>query len=1115
MSSESVEEQAILESIRASFDGFAITVAGNESVNGVATHWAVCMHPDGVTWSNEQLLILHDFASALENGERIRMVINACAGSGKTTLLQAMLIICSRLAPNMKTVASAFNKHISGLLKMILTHLKKDFGFIGATVIGDSNGVQAAGRRLIFDEAKAHGFEIQFPSKERPGSRVQKFCRMIVMEYFVNNCKAETKRDVEKNVNTMIGDLFDDLEVRFTSQGFTKMAGANGLAGLVNTLMDYAFVPTDNEKDDLIQISSIMAKVGGDVGYGENYLNHVSHTVPAFTLARNVLDRMMTTSWIAGPHRPLYTISWPNAVKSVDKSLGVGDTLVPTYNSNQFTYGNLSPAWKTDLHKQSNAYEVLKANWVVSGDNGGSVKMDLEDAKCRIIQMDDGTLKVYLKSAPTASTKRPDWGGIQVKQYIKNNGGRWDGTAWSGIKNGSIVEAALIAGFKMDKDEPAEDLKIKTHGTLDFAMADMTWLPIAFDLKARLDLAQMVMVDEVQDLSVAKAQLLHRIADVSTSSFILVGDLKQAIYGWAGADSRALQSNAEMLGCIEYPMTYCWRNSHRVAQAAVIRCEQATKEVLSLYPDAAIPDYASHHSPTHIPGWAVGALPVRIHAVNVVETIQWLQSNVKNANGENQIIIGCRLNAPLGHFIITLIRAGIPISTPAGDDGIVSECLKLMKRDAPKHFSNPPKTFGYGLGLIDVKKDSQYSLKAKSIGQVLNDCKSIKDALLSTATQANGNDGAAALQDSTYTETIGTVELIEALIGLMPNDKNTNFSVKMFETFCDDLFAGGDGAVKLSTIHRIKGGEGTVFMPIEEALITSKSDDGGEVTEPKAMFMNQRAMEQSEASAIQEINICYVAWTRSKIATLPIYYSSELENQNIPALLEWAFDDDVSGYEESDNNGGDDGDAINEPKEPKEAQIDEGKCVSCEKYIVDGDEVTNCDGCDAIVHSNNADTDFCSSPTSLDDMFESNGRRTCNACNKMKRDNIKTFCAGCCLEIETEENGLCGDCNETNEITCVECDGVIGKTKAGKMAGVIYDGDLYCFGCNGERLRNSLREQRENQERRPHKCGEPIKKIRNTHDGMKTVDSIQWHKEHKYDLITGVCIRCGHNGRGI
>jgi hypothetical protein len=1028
MSSESVEEQAILDSIKASFDGFAVTVAGNESVNSVPTHWAVCMHPDGVSWSDEQLLILHDFASALENKERIRFVINANAGTGKTTLLQAMLIVCCRLAPDMKTVASAFNQHIAKILKMILTHLKKDFGFSGATAIGDSNGVQAAGRRLIFDEAKAYGFEIQFPTKNTPGSRVQRFCRMIVMEYFVNNCKAETKRDVEKNVNTMIGDLLDDLEVKFVSQGFTKMAGASGLAGLVNTLMDYAFVPTDNEKDDLIQISSIMAKVGGDVGYGENHLNHVSHIVPAFVLARNVLDRMMTTSWVAGPHRPLYTISWPDAQKSLDKTLGVTDTLVPTYNSNQFTYGNLSPAWKTNLHKQSSGYEVLKANWVVSGDNGGSVKMDLKEAKCRIITQTDGSLKVYLKSAPTASTKRPDWGGIQVKQYIKNNGGRWDGTAWTGIRNGSKVESALRAGFKMDKDEPAGDLEIKTHGTLDFAMADMTWLPIAFDLKAKADLAQMVMVDEVQDLSVAKAQLLHRIADVSTSSFILVGDLKQAIYGWAGADSRALQSNAEMLGCVEYPMTYCWRNSHRVAQAAVIRCQQATSEVLSLYPNAVIPDYASHKSPTHIPSWNVGALPVRIHADNIVETIQWLQSNVKNADGENQIIIGCRLNAPLGHFIITLIRAGIPISTPADDGGIVSECLKLMNRNAPKNgFSNPPKTFGYGLGITT----------SPSIGHALNDCKSIKDALLSTATQANGNDGSAALLDSTYTETIGTVELIEALIGLMPNEMNTRFTTQMFESFCEDLFAGGDGAVKLSTIHRIKGGEGEIFMPIEEALVTSKSDDGGEVTEPKAMFMNSRAMEQSEASAIQEINICYVAWTRSKSATLPIYYSSELENQNIPALLEWAFADDVSGYEESDNNGGDDGDAINEPKEPKEAQIDEGKCVSCEKHIVDGDEVTNCDGCDHIVHSNNADTDFCSSPTSLDDMFESNGRRTCNACNKMKRDNLK--------QVEA-----------IDESECVICDGVIGKTKDGKRAGVTYDGDLYCLGCNGERARMQI-----------------------------------------------------------
>jgi len=34
---------------------------------------------------------------------------------------------------------------------------------------------------------------------------------------------------------------------------------------------------------------------------------------------------------------------------------------------------------------------------------------------------------------------------------------------------------------------------------------------------------------------------------------------------------------------------------------------------------------------------------------------------------------------------------------------------------------------------------------------------------------------------------------------------------------------------------------------------------------------------------------------------------------------------------------------------------------------------------------------------------------------------------------------------------CVICDCVIGTTKDGKAAGVTFDGDMYCHGCNGER----------------------------------------------------------------
>ena len=628
----------------------------------------------------------------------------------------------------------------------------------------------------------------------------------------------------------------------------------------------------------------------------------------------------------------------------------------------------------------------------------------MNGAKCRIEKTANGRLNVYLKSAPTASTKRAAWGGIAVKSFIKHNGGRWDGAKWHGIS--ASAEEALRAGFKMPADDADQgDVEVNASGILEFAMADMTWLPLAFDLQATGDLAEMVFVDEVQDLSIAKASLLHRIADVSTAGFVLVGDLKQAIYGWAGADNRALQSNAEILGCKAYPMTYCWRNSHRVAETAVIRCQQATQAVLSRYPNAVAPDYSAHRSPTHIPSWPVGALPARIHGDNIIEAVKWVQANVPNAGGENEVIIGCRLNAPLAGFIKAFIKAGMPISTPADEGGIVDECLKWINRDSPRNgFSKPTKTFGYGLG---------FKGKKHTATSALNIIKQCQEALLATSTILNGNDGAAALQDSTYTESIGVLDLLSTIIGLWSSQASdvrsgvVSVSTQSFDigfkAFAETLFAGGDGAVMLSSIHRIKGGEGTVFMPVEEALVQVKNKETGETEmQAKPMFLSDRAMEQSEAAALQEINIIYVAYTRAKAATLPIFYTESLKGQNVEAVLEWAFDEDPESYTESDGNDGNDDTCESCGDEDKPttsfhrygslcktceddyfAEDDEGKslgkqmnsCHECDYLFEEGDSVHDCVSCSRPVHTAFVDErkgeyNKCSMPASLEAMLD-------------------------------------------------------------------------------------------------------------------------------------------------
>ena len=66
------------------------------------------------------------------------------------------------------------------------------------------------------------------------------------------------------------------------------------------------------------------------------------------------------------------------------------------------------------------------------------------------------------------------------------------------------------------------------------SFADMTYTPFYYDLKPPAP-AVLLCVDEVQDLSVLKGDMVRRFAD-ETTNVLLVGDRRQALYLFAGAD---------------------------------------------------------------------------------------------------------------------------------------------------------------------------------------------------------------------------------------------------------------------------------------------------------------------------------------------------------------------------------------------------------------------------------------------------------------------------------------------------------------------------------------------------------------------------------------------------
>lgn len=98
---------------------------------------------------------------------------------------------------------------------------------------------------------------------------------------------------------------------------------------------------------------------------------------------------------------------------------------------------------------------------------------------------------------------------------------------------------------------------------IDFA--DMIWLPIVKDLKLRR--YDRVFVDETQDLDRAQIELVLR--SVAPGGRVLaVGDPRQAIYRFRGADSHALPNVIARLGAKVLPLSVCYRCGSKIIQKA-------------------------------------------------------------------------------------------------------------------------------------------------------------------------------------------------------------------------------------------------------------------------------------------------------------------------------------------------------------------------------------------------------------------------------------------------------------------------------------------------------------------------------------------------------------------
>lgn len=101
------------------------------------------------------------------------------------------------------------------------------------------------------------------------------------------------------------------------------------------------------------------------------------------------------------------------------------------------------------------------------------------------------------------------------------------------------------------------------HLEIDFD--DMLYLPLVF--KASFKRHDWVMIDEAQDTNAVQVALIKRMLK-EQGRLIAVGDRGQAIYGFRGADSSAMDNIKRAFDCTELPLSICYRCDVQIVEAA-------------------------------------------------------------------------------------------------------------------------------------------------------------------------------------------------------------------------------------------------------------------------------------------------------------------------------------------------------------------------------------------------------------------------------------------------------------------------------------------------------------------------------------------------------------------
>lgn len=420
-----------------------------------------------------------------------------------------------------------------------------------------------------------------------------------------------------------------------------------------------------------------------------------------------------------------------------------------------------------------------------------------------------------------------------------------------GFDNYPTLVESVIDKLKNDFENPEIIDGLPTY-KVDFT--DMIYFPVYYKMIPPWSIREYldyVLIDECQDLSELQQEFLKTLGN--NSRFIFVGDEKQAIYGFAGADTKSIFKLTQRYDLEQLPLNICYR---------------CPKKVIKLVQQEVLPTIEYNKERPDVG---------EVYCIERSEIIKNLE--------KNDVIITRRNSDLLRLFIDLSVKKKIQVRLLNKDlvNNVTNNLTRIVNSYIEKYNKGLniekelfewmaekgiPKQVLKQTNLDKDVEDKIIQLMKDRKNKSITKQKHTVDYLIKCMTEykTQGNYNQKNMETGELDELTAYYNIIESFIDMFKQKVNA-LTVKDLITFIENFLSLNENkeVPTLSTIHKMKGGEADNIFIYDYPRFPYKYNN------------------MSEDDQQQEVNLQYVALTRAKkklylVLTVPT--ERELQSEN-------------------------------------------------------------------------------------------------------------------------------------------------------------------------------------------------------------------------------------------